>query len=274
MSDIVLFGQDVSKAAIANNLKIDTIDDLQRLGEILSRSGFFEDCKQAAQAVVKILAGAELGFPAFSSMCGIFIIKGKPAIGANLMAAAVKRSSRYDYRVLELSDRICKIAFFDGGQEIGISEFSAADAQKAGTQNMGKFARNMLFARAMSNGCRWFTPDIFLGAAVYTPEELGATVDEDGNVIEISSSPPPELLPSIQLPSNQKEIWRNWHSISDALKWASECLPNMSVEEIQAQFETLDAPPGRKAPAWITKVNELKQVYMTSGEQSAAQPSA
>ncbi|MDZ4879104.1 MAG: hypothetical protein CLLPBCKN_008542 [Chroococcidiopsis cubana SAG 39.79] len=48
----------------------------------------------------------------------------------------------------------------------------------------------------------------------------------------------------------------------------------MSVEEIQAQFDSLNAPPGRKAPAWIAKVNELKQVYMTSGEQSAAQPFA
>ncbi|PSB42826.1 hypothetical protein C7B80_26160 [Cyanosarcina cf. burmensis CCALA 770] len=269
MSDIVPLERDLSTSAIANNLKIDTIDDLQRLGEILSRSGFFEDCKQAAQAVVKILAGAELGFPAFSSMCGIYIIKGKPAIGANLMAAAVKRSSRYDYRVVELSDRVCKIAFFDGDREIGRSEFSAADAQKAGTQNMGKFPRNMLFARAMSNGCRWFTPDIFLGAAVYTPEELGATVDEDGNVIEISSSSIP-----VRLPSNQKEIYRSWRSVSDAIVWAQKCLPHLTVEEIQAQFETLNAPAGRKAPAWIAKVNELKQVYMTSGGQSVTQPPA
>jgi len=269
MSNIVPFGQDVSKAAIANTIQIDTIDDLQRLGEILSRSGFFEDCKQAAQAVVKILAGAELGFPAFSSMCGIFIIKGKPAIGANLMAAAVKRSARYDYRVLELSDRICKIAFFDGQREIGVSEFSAADAQKAGTQNMGKFPRNMLFARAMSNGCRWFTPDIFLGAAVYTPEELGATVDEDGNVIEISPSSP---LPA-QLLSNQPDIWRNWRSPGDAIAWASECLPHMTLEEIQARFETLEPIDGKKAPAWIAKVNELRQVYTTSNRQSIAQSS-
>ena len=90
MSDIIPTQKDLSSLAIANNLKIDTIDDLQRLGEILSRSGFFEDCKQAAQAAVKILAGAELGFPAFSSMCGIYIIKGKPAIGANLMAARLR----------------------------------------------------------------------------------------------------------------------------------------------------------------------------------------
>lgn len=172
MSNLVPIQKDLNSCAIANTIQIKTIDDLQRLAELLAKSGLFEDCKQAAQAGVKILAGSELGFPAFASMVGIHIIKGKPALGANLIAAAVKRSTRYDYRVLELSDRICKIAFFDRQQEIGVSEFSYCDAQKAGTQNIGKFPRNMLFARAMSNGVKWFCPDIFLGAAVYTPDEL------------------------------------------------------------------------------------------------------
>ncbi len=162
----------LQQRSVAGSITINSIDELNRLGQILSQSGFFEDCKQAAQAVVKILAGSELGFPAFSSMVGIHIIKGKPALGANLIAAAIKRSGRYDYRVLELSDRCCQIAFMEQGQQIGVSEFSAADAAKAGTQNMGKFPRNMLFARCISNGVKWFCPDIFLGAPVYTPEEL------------------------------------------------------------------------------------------------------
>jgi len=48
---------------------------------------------------------------AFASMTGIYIIKGKPAIGANPMAAAVKRSGKYNYRVIEHTDQSCKIAF-------------------------------------------------------------------------------------------------------------------------------------------------------------------
>jgi hypothetical protein len=128
----------------------------------------------------------------------------------------------------------------------------------------------MLFARAMSNGCRWFTPDIFLGAAVYTPEELGATVDEDGNVIEISpSSPTPAQLPSIQ-----QDVWRQWRSPSDAIEWARDRLPHMSLDEIQAHFDALETTNGKKAPAWIAKVNELKQIYTTSDERSVAHPPA
>ena len=253
MSNLVPTGEELNKATVSNTIQIKTIDDLQRLGEFLSKSGFFEDCKQAAQACVKILAGAELGFPAFSSICGIFLIKGKPAIGANLMAAAVKRSKRYDYRVTELSDKICRITFFDRTQEIGISEFSAEDAAKAGTQNMGKFPRNMLFARAMSNGCRWFTPDIFLGAPVYTPEELGATVDEDSSVIEISHSSSPQ----VEMPPIQKDVWRQWRSPNDAILWAEKQLPHMSMDEIQAQFDSLPATNGKKAPVWVERVKQL-----------------
>jgi hypothetical protein len=37
----------------------------------------------------------------------------------------------------------------------------------------------------MSNGVRWFTPDVFLGSTVYTPEELGADVNEDGDLIDV-----------------------------------------------------------------------------------------
>ena len=42
----------------------------------------------------------------------------------------------------------------------------------------------MLFARAMSNGVRWYCPDVAM-APLYTPDELGAQVDgESGEVIE------------------------------------------------------------------------------------------
>lgn len=169
---------------VSGALEIKTMDDISRLSKMMASSGFFSDCKEAAQAGVKIMAGLELGFPAFSSMTGIHIISGKPALGSNLMAAAVKRSGRYNYRVLEHSDEICKIAFFEQGEQIGVSEFSAADAKRMGTQHMGKFPRNMLFARAMSNGVKWFCPDLFLGP-VYTPDELGATVDDNGDFVDV-----------------------------------------------------------------------------------------
>lgn len=166
-----------------------SVDDLARIGKMMAVSGYFQDAREAAQAAVKVQAGMEMGFGPFTSMTGIHIIQGRPSVGANLMASAVKTNPRYDYRVREMTDQACRIEFFEiiGGkrESIGVSEFTLADGKKAGTKNLDKFPRNMLFARAMSNGIRWFCPDAFNGNTVYTPEELGADVDEDGNIIEI-----------------------------------------------------------------------------------------
>ena len=163
---------------------IRSMADAERAATAMARSGYFQDARDAAQAMVKILAGQEMGFGPFASMTGVYIIQGRPAIGANLMAAAVKRSGRYDYRVTEMTTERCAVTFYQDGKPIGESVFTIEDARKAGTKNVDKFARNMLFARAISNGVRWYCPDVFAGAPAYTPEELGAEVDGEGNVID------------------------------------------------------------------------------------------
>lgn len=170
--------------------------DTLTLGKLLAQSGYFQDAKDAAQAVVKVLAGRELGLGPVASMTGVYIVKGKPSLSANLLAGVLKRSGKYNYRVMTPPagrDAQCEIAFFermgDKWEEIGRSVFTAADAKRAGTQNMERFPANMLFARAMTNGIRWYCPDVFAGG-VYTPEELGAQVDGEGQVVEAE---PPAL---------------------------------------------------------------------------------
>jgi hypothetical protein len=171
----------------------DELETIQRTAKLLAASGYFgasDGITGMAQVAAKIMAGREIGIGPFASVNGIHIIKGKPAIGANLMAGAVKSSGRYDYRVRELTATVCKIEYFqrngDKWESLGISEFTYAEATKAGTQNLDKFPKNMLFARAMSNGVRFYCPDIFSGNAVYVPEELGAEVDGDGNVVDVT----------------------------------------------------------------------------------------
>lgn len=172
---------------------VQSLGDITQIADIMSASGYFADARDAAQVAVKILAGREMGFGPFASATGVHIIKGRPAIGANLMAAAVKAHPKYDYRIRQMTTDVCEIEFYQSGESLGVSTFTIQDARDAGTQNLQKYARNMLFARAMSNGVRWYTPDVFMGSAVYTPEELGAPVNEDGNLIEHEPAP---ALPS------------------------------------------------------------------------------
>lgn len=184
--------------------------DTMTLGTMLAKSGYFQDAKEAAQAVVKVLAGQELGIGPVASMTGIYIVKGRVTLSANLIAACIKRSGRYDYRVNVWTDTRCAIEYFQQGKGIGVSEFTKDDADRAGLSNSTdtwrKYPRNMLFARAMTNGARIFTPDVFAGP-VYTPDELGATVNEEGQVIEaeiISNAPPAApMLPEARQPAPQ-----------------------------------------------------------------------
>ena len=157
--------------------------DAISIGETFYKSGMFADIKSAQQAVVKIMAGAEMGISPFQAMSGIHIIQGKPTIGAGLMASRVKASGKYNYKVTEMTDKVCTIDFLEGGQSIGTSSFTIEDAKKAGTKNLDKFPRNMLFARAMSNGVRWFCPDIYEGP-VYVPEEM-ENITEDVQAVEV-----------------------------------------------------------------------------------------
>jgi hypothetical protein len=171
-----------------------SIDETMSLGKLLAQSGYFADSRDAAQAVVKVLAGRELGFGPIASMTGINIIKGKVTLSANLIAAAVKRSGRYNYRVRKMTDEACEIVFFEGKEEIGVSSFTMTDAKAAGLNsgdNWRKFPRNMLFARAMSNGAKWYCPDLS-GGPLYTPDELGAQVD--GETGEVIDAPAPRIV--------------------------------------------------------------------------------
>lgn len=151
--------------------------EIMSMGKAFAESGMFPDIKSAAQAVVKIQAGAEIGIPPFAAMSGIHIIQGKPTIGAGLIASSVKASGKYDYRVMQQDEKVCSIDFYQGKEKIGNSTFTIEDAKKAGTKNLDKFPKNMLFARAISNGVKWFCPDVFSGP-VYVPEEMEQVTED------------------------------------------------------------------------------------------------
>lgn len=189
-----------NNAHAANALARITTDvqgmDVRTLATVLVRSGYFQDTREIAQAVVKVLAGKELGFGPIASMQGVYIVKGRVSLASNLIAAAIQRSGRYRYRVNKLDATGCSITFFErcdtGWEPLGDSIFDKSDAAAAGLangDNYKHFPRNMFFARALTNGARWYCPDVFNGP-VYTPDELGARVDDDGQVISIPAAPP------------------------------------------------------------------------------------
>jgi hypothetical protein len=182
------------------------------LAKAFAESGMFADTKSAAQAIVKIQAGQEIGIPPFAAMTGIHIIQGKPTIGAGLIASRLKGSGKYDYRVIEGSEKVCSIDFYQGNTKIGNSTFTIEDAKKALTKNIDKFPKNMLFARAISNGVKWYCPDVFSGP-VYVPEEMQVVTTEEATHIEVDTTID-EIINDIQVCVSLEEIKAVWKKLT------------------------------------------------------------
>lgn len=177
--------------------------DLTTLGNHLGQSGFFKDVQTGYQAFAKLLFGRDLGLSATAAMTGVHIIEGKPEISANIQAQMVRtyigpEGERYDYEVIEHSSKACRIRFSrrrDGEWKVlGESEYSLNDAGLAGLAgkaNWKKHPRNMLFARAMSDGVAFHCPEVTNGIRTYHEGEI----DVDGSVRAVAESAPLAEVP-------------------------------------------------------------------------------
>lgn len=175
--------------------------DPMTVARAFKESGMFPDLQSEAQAVVKIVAGQEVGFGPMAAMQAVQMIQGRPTFSANALAALVKRHPAYNYRTREHTAESCSIEFFEDGERCGISVFSMADAQAAGllgNQVWKKYPKAMLFARALSQGVRWYAPDVTAGAAAYVPEELGGDEIDETHAVPAEAS----LVPSISAAEN------------------------------------------------------------------------
>ena len=206
-------------------VELETIESLQRFAKMAIKSGFFRCGKSEtpeaaiARAALTVTFGKELGMGPATALKSLYVINGVVAMKAELVAATIKGSKKYDYRVKNHSDETCEIEFFEGVESLGSSEFSMQHAKNAGLSsnpNYKKWPKAMLFARAITQGARWYCADLFLGS-IYTPDEIeaGDFIDVEPVVSEPAVDPaesatdiPQEDLPTaIEAPS-VKQLFR------------------------------------------------------------------
>ena len=187
-----------------------SLNEISNISKVFHQSGMFNDINSQAQAIVKVMAGKELGISPIRSMTKIYMVKGQVTFGSDIFASQVKQSKEYDYRVKKLTNEECIISFMQLGnngkwENIGESSFTIKDAKTAGVYREGsgwtKFPKNMLFARAISNGCRFYCPHLIGGG--YIPEELGA--NERGVVIDVEENTPQDFTPEDEKKKTEEE---------------------------------------------------------------------
>jgi hypothetical protein len=198
----------------STEVPVGPMTDPLAIGHVMARSGLFPDITRVSQAVVKVLAGRELGIGPFAAMSDIHIIEGRPVVGARILAALVRQSPVYDYEIVEWTNERCSIDFYRHGQKLEPTvTFTEEDARLADLNkptpsgepsNHTKFPRNMKFARAMSNGVGLHCPDLTAGAPVYTPDELGVG-DPDADVAPIGEPDDEVAADVVETPNDDQE---------------------------------------------------------------------
>lgn len=192
-----------------SSIEPESLDEIITFASIAMKSQYF-GVRNIEEAAVRILYGREMGLTVMQSMMGISIIQGRPGMSAGTVAAKVKESGKYDYKVVKWDEKICELQFTEYGKPVGKSVFTLEDAKRAGIFKAGggwdKYPRAMLFARACTQGVRAYAPDIFLGP-IYTPEELEDGSDMDVQTLERQAEVyEPEIAQVAEVETTKKKV--------------------------------------------------------------------
>ena len=140
--------------------------------------------RQPANVLVAIETGNALGIPAIQALNSIAGINGRATLSADLMAAVVRRAG-HRLRVREDGPESVTATLIRADDPDGAftATWTREKATRAGLWgNRGpwtQYPTQMLRARAITEVCRQGASDALMGL-VYTPEELGARLDDAG----------------------------------------------------------------------------------------------
>lgn len=239
-----------------------TIEESEKLSTTLAKSALLPEALRGKQSdiLVTLLSGAELGLAPMQALRGIVVIKGKPALSADLMGALVKRNPVCEY--LQLVESTATKATYKtkrkGDPEPTTMSFTMEDAKAAGIAGdmYRKYPANMLRARCLAIICRAVYPDLCLGLYDSDSGEL-----TDGVPTTWQQQPPEREVNAAPLSPYQPK--------TEAVK-----------ERIKAKMQVVDVAPGETEAEAAAKVDEsaeamsrisaMTKEYGFSGERMAS----
>ena len=191
--------------------EMEAVEVAFRIGEAAAQAGIYKS-KNAAELALRVKYGMEMGLGPATALQSVAVINGSPSLTAGAIASRIGGHPDYDYEVTEHTEDRCTIVVYrrkrGEWRECPPSTFTMEDAAKAGLLKAGpwkQYPRNMLYARALTNAARWHAAEVF-GGSVYTPDELGADVDEQGEVVTTAYVPAapaaPPALPPVTIPEH------------------------------------------------------------------------
>ena len=152
--------------------------------QMLLKSGFLpQSIKSPEQALAIILQGRELGIGPMAALNNISIIQGKPTVSPQLMLAMANSTREVEDVQITSSEQGATVTIKRKGRKAHTTTFGPKDAKAMGLDgkdNYKKQPATMYQWRAVAANLRVTFADVILG--LYTPDEMGAVVDEEGAI--------------------------------------------------------------------------------------------
>lgn len=115
----------------------------------------------------------------------------------------------------------------------------------------------MLFARALSNGVRWFCPDVFAGNVVYVPGELDGEIvtdeaSDNGVVVVEPARPEPE-----HVRAEEEEARNSWKKVVSTISGNGSITPDRLPDAFDAFYRRQTEKLAAKAERETEEVEEI-----------------
>lgn len=240
-----------------------------------------------ADVFVILLTGRDLGIPMTTALRKIYVIDGQPSIAPQLLNARIRQlglgqivpGPRDANRAVAIAvgpggrvDPRCRISWpshHDGchcAEILGDTEFTMAEARTAGLAtkaNWKAYGTRMLWWRCSGYAADDYFPEASLG--LYSPDELGAMTDPDGNPIDPNSIALPEGYEQAKKAIHQEEPADPLLLLDVGLRIRT--LPEDLQEEMRTGWRERELPKTRYLTPTKLKV---VQPWLKSLEQRAA----
>ena len=171
-----------------------TFDELYRFAQMCHASGLFEDVADAAQAMIKIVKGQELGLPPTTAMSGFDLIKKRLFIKPWIIAAQINACGYGSYRVVSQTPEVCTITFTrkyagSGWKECPAVSYTFAEAKAHGLVDRSPHWKaspaHMLYQRCMGRGGAMYFPELLAGLAPPPDDMPIAPERHQQNIIDL-----------------------------------------------------------------------------------------
>lgn len=177
------------------------LQEAEHLSQVLAKSALLPDAlrNKPGDVLVLLITGAELGLSAMQAIRGLYVVKGKAVMSADMTVALVKKHAEcVKFRLVETTDAKATYETERKGEGKTVMSFTIEQAAKAGLtggDNWRKYPAAMLRARCAAALARAVYPDLTLG--VYDPDELVVPLDAANETVERDVTPPPPLAEQV-----------------------------------------------------------------------------